>query len=148
MDDVAQEERRASRGVHVSSDTGPAEHAHARHVGVATQRILLCLVEERPAEKRPTEQGIREASDRVRQRLWKSRNAVAVVRGWQPRPKRAPASCRERDLMQSSRTAQADHRTDQSQYGMLGRAIISQKIASTAAKAGKPKANHHQNSRW
>ena len=29
-----------------------------------------------------------------------------------------------------------------------GRAIISQKIASTAAKAGKPNANHKRNSRW
>jgi hypothetical protein len=32
--------------------------------------------------------------------------------------------------------------------GMAGRAIISQKIASTAANAGKPNANHNQNSRW
>lgn len=34
----------------------------------------------------------------------------------------------------------------QSQYGMGGRAIISQKITSTAANAGNPKANHHRKS--
>lgn len=34
-----------------------------------------------------------------------------------------------------------------SQYGIVGRAIISQKITSTAAKAGNPKANHHLKSR-
>jgi len=30
----------------------------------------------------------------------------------------------------------------------VGRAIISQKIAATAAKAGKPKANHQRKSLW
>lgn len=32
----------------------------------------------------------------------------------------------------------------ESQYGIGGRAIISQKITSTAANAGNPKANHHR----
>ncbi|MCK1345811.1 diguanylate cyclase [Bradyrhizobium sp. CW11] len=35
----------------------------------------------------------------------------------------------------------------ESQYGIGGRAIISQKITSTAANAGNPKANHHRKSR-
>ena len=35
----------------------------------------------------------------------------------------------------------------QSQNGISGRAIISQKMAKTAAKAGNPKANHHRNRR-
>jgi hypothetical protein len=34
----------------------------------------------------------------------------------------------------------------ESQYGIGGRAIISQKITSTAANAGNPKANHHRKS--
>lgn len=34
------------------------------------------------------------------------------------------------------------------QSRIAGLVSINQKIARTAAKAGKPKANHHQNRRW
>jgi hypothetical protein len=34
------------------------------------------------------------------------------------------------------------------QNGMGGRAIISQKINSTAANAGNPKLSHHRKKRW